>query len=60
MSTNIYEGEKMNIEKHSCKNCIHCVFFAYEDEDGEYQAYYDCELEHYCFDYENGICNDYQ
>lgn len=47
-------------EKHSCKNCIHCDFFAYEDEDGEYQAYYDCELEHYCFDYENGICNDYQ
>lgn len=52
--------KKMNKEKPSCKTCIHCVFFAYEDEDEEYQVYYDCELEYYCFDYENGICDDYQ
>lgn len=47
-------------KKQCCGNCIHCDFFTYEDEDGEYQAYWDCELEHSCFDYSNGLCDDYK
>lgn len=43
-----------------CGNCVHCDFFAYKDENGEYQAYYDCELEHSCFDYNNGFCEDFE
>lgn len=47
-------------DKRCCGNCVHCDFFAYTDEDDEYQAYYDCELDRQCFDYTNGICDDYR
>lgn len=43
-----------------CGNCVHCDFYTYQDEDGEYHSYYDCELEHSYFDYSNGICDDYK
>lgn len=46
--------------KPCCGNCRHCDFFAYEDEDDEYQSYWDCTLGHSCFDFDDGFCDDYE
>lgn len=51
-----YEGE-------CCGNCVHCYSFTYEEEyDGECHSYedYQCELEHDCFHYDLGFCEDYE
>lgn len=46
--------------KPCCGNCRRCDFRDYIDEDGEYQAYWDCMLEHDCFDFDDGFCDDYE
>lgn len=43
-----------------CGNCRHCDFFAYTDENGEYQAYWGCGLNKESFDFDNGFCDDYE
>lgn len=48
-----YEGE-------FCGNCVHCYSFMYADEHSFIYEDYQCELEHDCFHYDLGFCEDYE